>query len=507
MRREQIRKNVQAFRKRKQEQAKSDESGPVVREDHGYTFVSEELDPSRHRPSNPEVVRTLDIRPRSKDPPLSDVSSVSQETLRQPFLPLIPVINDGPASLQQFASNVAYTFPPETTITGAHWSQVFPRLVNRDRTLDFSIQALALLQVGSLNHDDEVLSKSLIAYHRALKSLQSALVHSENGFRLEVFISTMALGTYELACGTNIDGRGWMLHFEGGIAYIKLFSAIGGCILNHRVAFHFLETICVFDSLGSRRSSCFFTSRWWQDSVKQFGGESYGPLLEMITCLPGVIEQCDRAAVSETSPELAVECTRLLRLCLRLEEAFLTWFHKTMKMEHLGEPQIGPQPSTSSSLIPSGGLQEHIDSHIFFPDFYSARLYLLYWSSIILLYDSITTVFYKLHPEFSESSTLSSMPTHDFDSAAAIISPQAYTATSHAFSSFILRSVDFCLKRKHGVVCKSLIILPLHVARDHFKSYQNEERAEMCEKRLGNLGQTNVQFGLRPECIENFGLD
>ena len=501
VRREQIRKNVQAFRRRKQAQDESDK-GRGDDEEGGYTFVPEELEPPRwQRPPQQEAVRTLNIRQRGNEPP---PTGVRQEPVQTPLLPLAPLIDNGPASLQQFTSNVAYTFPPGNAVTGAHWSQVVPRLVNRDRTLDLSIQALCLLQIGYFSHDDQILPKSLIAYHRALKSLQSALVHSENGFKLEIFISTMALGTYELVHGTSVHGRGWMLHFEGGIAYMKVFSTIGGCILSHRIAFHFLETICVFDALGSRKASCFSTSRWWKDSVDRFGGEAYGPLLRMVTTLPGVVEECDHAAIFASNLASDAECMRLLRLCLRLEDAFLEWFKRTMKREPLGNPQPGLRQSTRSSLIPSNDLHKKIDSNITFPDFYSARLYLLYWSSIILLYDSITTIFHTLHPSSPVSDTLA---VQFHDSATAAISPRAYIATSHAFACFILRSVDFCLERKHGVLCKSLIILPLHVARNHFKSYKDEEQARLCEEQLGSLGQKDVQFGLRPECIVNFGLD
>ena len=512
VRREQIRKNVQAFRKRKRAQMGSDGNCLVAKEE-GDNFVLEELAHSGNQalsltPSGKKTSNSVD----TKQPEYHlNSSTPCPETAQKPFskpnLPIMttniddltslpPSVNTGPATLQQLASTVACTFSLDNAPTAAHWSQMVPFLVNRNRTLDLSIQALCLLQVNHLSRDDNTLPYSLIFYNRAVKSLQSALREADNMFKLDIFAATMTLGTYELYNGTTRHARGWMLHVEGGMAYLKMFSSMGRCALNHQMAFHFLETVCVFDALGSRKPNLFSRSKWWKDSVDRFGGSAYGPLLRMLTSLPGVLQRCDRAKCLELSTEAIIEWTRLLRLCLRLEDAFLDWFRRTLGGEELKFRYVREVPAIPGSIGADIHRLKNLDSNIAYPDFCTARLYLLYWSSIILLYDSITMILHRLNPRSSATNSLHSQITNSIDP---FISSEAYKSTSNTFSSSILRSVEFCLDPKHGVVCKSLIILPLYVARNHFREYGDEEGAISCDTWLGSLGQKEMQFGLKAQ--------
>ena len=503
-RREQVRKNVQAFRKRKQSQNSSNAVRTRTKDD-AYTFVLEDLGQLEsgdhgHRVSSENATVDSNIPQINKD---RARAISSQETFREPsvlalrhgttsglsFVASVPAsVDGGPASLQQYSSNFTHAFFSSRATTGTHWSQMLPALVNRNHTLDTSIQALCLLQVGH-NRGNHIFPQSLLLYNRALKGLQSSLVQHGHGFKVEIFAAMMILGVYELLQGTSVEGKSWMAHFEGGATYINLFSYSDVIKTSPQMAFHFLEAICIFDALATRKQTWCSTSKWWRDTVDQFGGEAYGSLLRMLTSLPGVLEQCDRAMSLEISSEAVDEWIRLLRLCLRLEDAFLGWLKRTTASE---KPDFQPLIKIIAEPIPLG--ETDLPLVTTFPDLFTARLYLLYWSSIILLYDTIIAILRKFHPYSSGAYPYQLLCADIIDSRS---TTQAYVTTSHLFSTIILRSVPYCLEQKHIVLGKSILLLPLITARDHFRKCEENGLSERCDQWLERLGWEKLKFGLR----------
>ncbi len=508
-RREQIRRNVQAFRARKQAWKASDEVHTYKNKD-SYTFVPEEVgqfgsgDRSQRLPVEREVLQPGTTQCKDESPLSTLIQDVSKRNSRKSlqgrvitnpnhgFLP--PHVDSRPAALQQFTSNVVCTFSPDDASTTLHWSQLMPSLVNRTETLDLSIRALCLLQISHANLDNYALSESISHYNHALKSLQRALTQPTDRFSLEIFAAAQALGSYELFRGIKSQSRGWMLHFEGALAYLTMFRSLDVSALNHQLSFHFLETICIFDALGSRRPSFLSGSRWWRDSVDRFGGKTYAPLLRMLTSLSEVLEQCDHAVNLELPPKATEELKRVLRICLRLENAFLHWFYRTLARDGSQSEHATTIP-VSLDLTGSMDVQwETTDNEMTFSDIYSARLHLLYWSSMILLYDSIIAIVRRLNSDFSTCDPISRPITKSIN---ALLSPKAYKSSSNSFAISILRSAAFCMKPKHGFIGKSLILLPLCVARGYLRCTRDEAKIKRCDEWLEMLGQKEMHFGLR----------
>ena len=477
-RREQVRNNVQAFRKRKQAGIKTLECHTAKDVD-DYTSVqdggqeysdhnqSQEAPPEDGAPQQHAVQlnRSSSLSGLLQNQPMQLFSTSNEPSISSQIQPIVlpPLIDSGPTSLQQFTSNVATRFCPDSITTGAHWFQIVPSFVNRDQTLDLSIQALCLLQVSLVDRESHVFQKSLSLYNGALQRLRSSLLQPAKGFKMEIFAATLALSSFELLQGTKSQGREWMQHIEGGTTYLNIFPSLDVSTITDQISFHFLETICIFDALGSRRPSCFSSSKWWRNSVDRYGGDAYGPLLRMLTSLPAVLEQCDYAYTLAQQKVKREEWERLLQLCLRLEDAFLAWFERTLGLD-------------------------------VFADIYVARLYLLYWPSMILLYDSMSAILHKT----SDDLRMPGQPIMPVaQSEDPVASPQVYTRSSTAFAGSILASVPFCLDPKYGVVGRSLILLPLYVARNHFRQVGDAARADECDGWLEKLGQKNMSFGLK----------
>ena len=507
-RRAQVRRNVQAYRQRKnsgarggnphlppqepfifvwEQWAKSSSTSPLDKDlddppDRHCDFVKHTQ--ARHSPAPSRKVKKNPTT--SRDP----VTMVSFEYL----FGLPPEINAAQVSRQQLTANAATAFlsaqEKMKTVSreiGPHWSDLIPDLVNRNDVLDSSIQALCLMQISHIKQERWLLRSSLTYYDRALQALQEALAQPTNAFRPEIFAAVTALATYELLQGSDgSQSRGWLHHIEGASSYLNAFPELDVCSFSHQMSFHFLETICVFDALGARRPSCFSTSKWWQNTVDRFGHQSYGTLLRMITFLPRVLQQCDESMTLPASVEANKRWVDLLQMTFRTECSFIDWMKTTMAQPSLYQPTVAITQPVTKYIGTS-------PSELSFSTLYAARLYLLYWSSMILLYESMVHLLQKRETYLDTMGT-SSCDVFDPSKNASMI--KNYDGLSDKFANNIRQSVRFCLRPEYGVIGKTLVLLPLWVARNHFR-HHDDGRARWCSSLLNELGQRNLTFGLR----------
>lgn len=507
-RRAQVRRNVQAYRQRKHSSGRSDES-PIASKK-PYTFVLEQR--GRHKPSHlldtdldPPPEQQYDLMKNDRGRRLVGCSGkvkasskIDQDsTMFRSFKSLVelpPEINAAQVSRQQFTSNAATTFlpvqqgrDPVALETGPHWAQLIPDLVNINHVLDSSIQALCLMQIGHVKHERWLLQSSLTFYNRALQALQGVLAQPTKAFRAEIFAAAMVLAAYELLQGTDAnESRGWMYHIEGASSYLNAFPELDVCSFGHQISFHFLETLCIFDALGARQPSCFSTSKWWRSTVDRIGDPIYGGLLRMITSLPTVLQQSDVLMELPASVEAYERWSTLLQMAFRMENAFLDWFQIMAAQLSLTQP-------TSASIQQENCNPETTQPGISFPNLYTARLYLLYWSSMILLYESIVELLRKLQG----CSGTANIETCDLcDPLYNTSKLESYMGFSYLFATNIRQSVRFCLNPENGVIGKTLVLLPVWIARNHFQTC-DDGQAHWCSALLDQLGQRNLTFGLR----------
>ncbi len=395
-------------------------------------------------------------------------------------------------SLQQLVAAATDSFVPSQSslAIGPHWTQTLPVLANIHFTLDFSLQALCLLQIGHVYSQTWLLHQSISLYDRALKALRVALADPGNGpdgtrgFRMEIFATAMALAAYELLSpnARSERGIGWMAHIEGAVIYLNMFPGLDILASCHQLSFHFLESICIFDALGVRKPNGFSNSKSWRNNVDRLNDQGYGALLRMITTLPSVLEKIDEAQ-EMVGGEEGAGWMGLLGLCHRLEAAFLDWFERNLNQNQARQTWTGVGDGTCVSLDSA-----HLDlePNVEFPSLYVARLYLLYWSCMILLYESYITVYQNLGLDAAvDSSSTVSHPTSSFH----------YNTAAHTFALRIRYSVSYCLRPGHGIIGKSIIILPLWIARNNLRSCGDKE-AKWCDGVIETLGMRDISFGL-----------
>lgn len=508
IRRDQVRRNVQAYRIRKHFSSPSEEVQAPPKD--SVTFI---LEPGGQHDSPRLMSAGLDATPEQQcdlkkrghgrrlvihsgeeGAPAKINQDLNTSESPDYVVKMPSEINAAQVSRQQFTSNAAIAFLPtqqnrcaESLGTGPHWSQLIPDLVNKNDVLDSAIQALCLMQISHIKQERWLLRSSLTFYDRALQALQASLVQPVKDFRVEIFAAAMALATFELLQGTDANkSRGWLHHIEGASSYLNAFPELDVCSFSHQISFHFLETICIFDALGARKPSCFSTSKWWRSTVDRFGNLVYGALLRMITSLPTLLEQCDESIASPANLDVYDRQSTLLQKAFRIEIAFLSWF-QTMTAE-----LSRCQHSVPSALQETWG-PETPPPEISFPNLYIARLYLLYWSSMILLYESIVDLLQNLKAYPESANTESCNLCKSLGNRAML---DSYLGLSYKFANNIRQSVRFCMQPKNGVIGKTIVLLPLWIARKHFQQ-SDDSQARWCSALLDQLGQRNLTFGLR----------
>ncbi|KAM0805873.1 hypothetical protein BDR22DRAFT_884286 [Usnea florida] len=505
-RRAQVRRNVQAYRQRKDSSATSE--NPHLPPQEPFTFVQEQwgestsripldkdLDDQKHCDfiEHDQTRHLLGPFGKVRKNPTTSRDPVTIESFKYLF-DIPPEINAAQVFRQQLTANAATAFlsaqEKKNTITwdiGPHWSDLIPDLVNRNNVLDSSIQALCLMQISHVKQERWLLRSSLTYYDRALQALREVLAQPTKGFRPEIFAAVMALATYELLHGSDgSQSRGWIHHIEGASSYLNAFPKLDVCSFSHQLSFHFLETICIFDALGARRPSSFSTSKWWQNTVDRFGDQSYGTLLRMITFLPTVLQQCDESMALPAGVKAYERLSDLLQMTFRTEGSFIDWMKMTTAQLSLYQPTVATTLAVTKDTKAS-------PSEFSFPTLYAARLHLLYWSSMILLYESIIHLL-QGRQTYSDAIRTSSCDIFDPLENASMI--RNYQRLSDAFANNIGQSCRFCLRPEYGVIGKTIVLLPLWIARNHFQDH-DEGRARWCTSLLNELGQRNLTFGLR----------
>ena len=511
-RREQVRRNVQAFRRRNN----APKVGSVSDSDRGkhWTFTEDSLPPTAR---NTQHEKNSEKAPRPGRGQGKHISLIDVDSQPSPLAPLCPnelyaadserILSFGPreaelskplppeidsaiVSRQQFVANSVQIFLPDyvkqsarSDATGPHWVYTLPTLVNADDILDSSVQALCLLQIAQAKQETRLHQASRYYYGRALQRLNLALSHPHGTFRKEVFASSLILAVYELFNGTTKDHDiGRKLHLQGAASYLTRLPSYDS-FFSHQLWFHFLETVCIFDALRSRTPSPYAQSPWWDRSLRKFGGDTYGPLLRLITLLPPLLEQSDRLTSSPPNAQ-SFECAmELLYGVMDLVDRLNSWLDMTIRRV----PNFRYEVVGNTQALPSWTIDA---AAISFPNVMVARVYLLYWSSIIALHGTIAAIT-DVAPSFGIGAR-SSPWALDRSILMRKVEYQTHESAVH-----IRKSIEFCLRPSHGILGKGAIILALCFARLHFEGYAWED-AQYCQRVLTELGVEKDELSSHP---------
>ena len=508
-RREQIRRNVQAFRERKRrakEDEKNDETPGEPSEEVPRTPTV--LDPSTQLVPSPSLaLRQLPCSSKEEAPTVNAASTNSQASTSQVraattsaisqsshltvpgairgLQPLPPAIDNAFVLRRQFLANASLLFVPEgqlqlnrTCGLGPHWAQDIPCVGMPSKFLEQSLETLCLLQVAHLRQDRNFVMASRHSYGQALQALRIQS-HSRNIPWKEVFLAAMILGVCELLYGTNGGSAGFQYHLRGASSYLRRFTRYDES-LTDQIYFYYLEAECVFNALALRKRSSLSPTTWWKCSIDRCAGKPYGSLLHLITPLPAFLEQFDHLIGLPSNPTTQARKLMLLDRGFLMEDELKDWFDDVSK----NVPDFSYDDGGDFVILSDIPATSPSDVQYTFPSVLIARLYLLYWASVVLLFESLIALVHDLSEHAIDGED--QIPVRGPLPSVHVL--ENMIAQAKIFATNIRRSVAFCLYPRNGIMGKSVILLPLWVARKHLRQ-ADEEQARWCTAVLRRIGQ------------------
>ncbi len=373
---------------------------------------------------------------------------------------------------RQFVANTSTLFvPPDqgelhgVVNLGPHWAKSVVFMGVPSDIVEQSLHPLCLLQIAHLKQDRNLLSASRYYYGQALRALRMCCRLANVVWR-ELFMCAMILGTYELFNGTGDCCVGWQCHVDGASSYLRRFARFDESMTDISY-FYYLEAVCIFNPLRERKSSRWSMSTWWRRSIDKYAGETYGSLLRLITPLPAYLEHFDYLANLPSDKDTQNREIVLLNHGCILENQLRTWFENTAKhvpsfsYEEFADSCV---PLDTATLVPS-------DVQYSFPSLWVARLYLLYWASVILLLEAMTALVIDI---FEGTARKPNSPSPACDLGRSSLLEDVNTQTK-MFATQIRRSTAFCLRPCNGLLGKSIVLLPLGVAQKHLRDIDAEQ--------------------------------
>ena len=400
---------------------------------------------------------------------------------------LLLEINSAQVSQRQFVVNTSTLFIPETEFQrnqagdlGPHWAaRISVCVATTCIIMDQSLQAVCLLQLAHLNLSRDFLMISRYYYTQALQKLR-LLSHSPETYWRELFICTMILGVYETFDGTGDRHAGMRCHLQGATTYLRKFTQFDESLTDN-FYYNYLEMACIHNALRERKASPLSTSMWWSCTIDMYAGKTYGHLLRLITPLPALLERFDYLKGSPSNLGTQSAKSTLLDECFALEDRFKDWFEETL---HLVE-DFEFDDAGDSAIVYNLPRPRRSDVQYSFPNLWIARLYSLYWTSVILLAETMSALFRDLFKQ--PAHTMSDSVTWALGDAVVL---HDMMAQAKLFATNIRRSVPFCLRPCTGLLGRSIILLPLQVAAKHFQQ-ADEEQARWCSAVLSRMGQND----------------
>ena len=277
--------------------------------------------------SYPALQPSGSTRSTSRDSPSSQTKETSScgqlgirfigEALPRPLSLQSPSVN----RMQLYSEFMSLYFPsdiPEgvNLLDSSHHSYMclLVSLPSSQSALTYGLDALSLVQIGSIHKDRHMIHQALQSYTYALSSL-ARILHQPGSVNNDIVLAVaVVLSACEFFDGIKQGALGWVSHRDG---IRKLVDARGPGSLNSRLSiFLFCQAISksLASSLVLRRRDLFDSPRW-RSVFSLHGGFSKTYYTGVL--LPALLERHD--ALNTNSPYALLEVDALLTDCLNLE--------------------------------------------------------------------------------------------------------------------------------------------------------------------------------------------
>ncbi|PPJ53140.1 hypothetical protein CBER1_11737 [Cercospora berteroae] len=183
--------------------------------------------------------------------------------------------------------------------------------------LPHALDALALVQIGSMHHDRNLIQKAIEAYTKSLASLRVALSKPESVHDDTVMAATCMLSSCEFYTEFRVQGASWVSHQRG---IQRMVDARGpASIMNSKLALHMFFQITSGSlalSLLLRKQDPYATEKWSAVEARATAHDDFSESNHLGLRLPALLERHDRldlnhAGSSNDLDDLLLDCNEI----------------------------------------------------------------------------------------------------------------------------------------------------------------------------------------------------
>ncbi|USW57909.1 Putative zn(2)-C6 fungal-type DNA-binding domain-containing protein [Septoria linicola] len=291
--------------------------------------------------------------------------------------------------------------PKHRPETDAHFSFLEHLITTPDLRPEVgeALDALSLVQVGSIYHDDKLLKQSVRSYAKALQGLVKTLSHSNTSSFVAddyVLATVTLLATCEFFDEISQMGEGWSKHIQGSQ---QLLAARGAKSIQSRMSLMLYSNMrhgALSHALIARKCSFLGKPEWralaWRDEIRDGSTGFYEYALQV----PDLLESWDEFAKGDK-----LDVTRLDEFLFEartLEQGLRLWFHGFQSKARSSGTELHilvgvEQFPTFCSLVSD----RTVDKCFLFPSFMIAYLVSVYWDVMHFLRTTIKKIHHARH--------------------------------------------------------------------------------------------------------------
>lgn len=323
--------------------------------------------------------------------------------------------------------------------------------------LTYGLDALSLVQIGSIRKDSHMINQALQSYTYALSSLARTLHQQGSVNDDSVLAAAVVLSACEFFDGIKQGAFAWVSHRDG---IRKLVDARGRGSLNSRLSM-LLFCQAISKSLASSlvlRRRDFFDSPRWRSVFSPHGG--FSMTYHTGVLLPVLLERHD--ALDMNSPYALLEVDTLLTDCLNLEREMKMCAAQTQHSLD-GERNHWPELADIEHFHPFSRLviDRTLDKGFQFSSFFAALQWSQGWLRMFLLRENIRSL-HRMRQLLDPSwKPRSDQEVDDNELTGYIVN--------------MLRCIPFFAEGCNGLTGHMACFFPLYLGHKYFKAIKNTE--------------------------------
>lgn len=258
--------------------------------------------------------------------------------------------------------------------------------------LERSMDALSLVQLGSLYRDQRLLKEAVRQYGLSLRHLHSCIARGDFLYDDDVLAAITCLAQCELYGDIGSVGEGWGKHVEGANQLVaargpqsfrsELALLLYSNMRHGALLYAFISRKAPFLAAPAWRRLAFQSPLLRDESTKYY---------DVAIQIPGMLQAHDE--IDLDSPTAVGDIDRVLEESTRLEMKLRTWYAERQAGAATGsrnDCELRPidEFETFTSLVSD----RTFDHAYVFPDFLVAYLYSIYWMAMYYLRANIQSL-------------------------------------------------------------------------------------------------------------------